>query len=69
MFIVFSSLASCFKVGMNEYIIMQKFRGAYGVMDTVNRVQIQDESDCISYNSNTLGKCMNPIIRPPAIGK
>ena len=25
--------------------------------------------DCISHSTNTLGKCMNPIILPPAMGK
>ena len=33
------------------------------------RVQILDESDCISHSTNTLGKGMNPIILPPAMGK
>ena len=28
-----------------------------------------DETDCISHSTNTLGKCMNPIILPPAMGK
>ena len=28
-----------------------------------------DESDCISHSTNTLGKGMNPIILPPAMGK
>ena len=27
------------------------------------------ETDCISHNTNTLGKGMNPIILPPAMGK
>ena len=36
---------------------------------TVTRVQIQDETDCISHSTNTLGKGMNPIILPPAMGK
>ena len=31
--------------------------------------KILDETDCISQCSNTLGKGMNPIILPPAIGK
>ena len=26
-------------------------------------------SDCISHSTNTLGKGMNPIILPPAMGK
>ena len=38
-------------------------------MDTATRVQILDETDCISHSSNTLGKGMNPIILPPAMGK
>ena len=33
------------------------------------RVQIQGEKDCISHCTNTLGKGMNPIILPPAMGK
>ena len=28
-----------------------------------------DEPDCISHSTNTLGKGMNPIILPPAMGK
>ncbi len=32
-------------------------------------VQIQDEADCISHSTNTLGEGMNPIILPPAMGK
>ena len=32
-------------------------------------VQILDETDCISHSANTLGKGMNPIILPPAMGK
>ena len=38
-------------------------------MDTATRVQILDETDCISRNINTLEKGMNPIILPPAMGK
>ena len=38
-------------------------------MDTAIRVQILDETDCISHSTNTLGKGMNPIILPPAIDK
>ena len=45
--------------------------GARGVMemDTVTRVQILDETDCISHSTYTLGKGIGPIILPPAIGK
>ena len=38
-------------------------------VDTTTRVQILDEPDCISHSTNTLGKGMNPNIRPPAMGK
>ena len=30
---------------------------------------ILDETDCISHSTNILGKGMNPIILPPAMGK
>ena len=33
------------------------------------RVQILDETDCISHSTNTLGKGMNPIILLPAMGR
>ena len=35
---------------------------------TATRVQILDLTDCISHSTNTLGKGMNPIILPPAMG-
>ena len=35
----------------------------------LSNVQILDETDCISHSTNTLGKRMNPIILPPAMGK
>ena len=38
-------------------------------MNTAIRVQILDETDCISHCTHTLGKGMNPIILPPAMGK
>ena len=37
--------------------------------DKALRVQILDETDCISHNTNTFGKDVNPIILPPAMGK
>ena len=54
---------------------MKILGGARGVMvivvgmDTATRVQILDTTDCISHSTNTLGKGMNPIIPPPAMGK
>ena len=38
-------------------------------MNTATRVQILDETDCNSHSTNTLGKGMNQIILPPAMGK
>ena len=38
-------------------------------MDPTTRVQILDETDCISHCTNTLGKGMNPIILPLVMGK
>ena len=38
-------------------------------INTATRVQILDETDSISHSTNTLGKGMNPIILPPAMGK
>ena len=38
-------------------------------MDTDTRVQILDKTDGISHTINTLGKGMNPIVLPPAMGK
>ena len=51
------------------------FGGACGVMviiignDTVIQVHIPDQASCVSHSTNTLGKGMNPIILPPAMGK
>ena len=38
-------------------------------MDTATRVPILNETDFISHCTNTLGKGMNLIILPPAMGK
>ena len=37
--------------------------------DTATRVQIMDMTDCVSHSTNTLGKGMNEINPPPAMGK
>ncbi len=39
------------------------------VLNTATRVKILDETEFISHSTNTLGKGMNPIILPPAMGK
>ena len=45
-------------------------RNAHGVMVTIaTHVQILGETDWISHSTNTLGKGMNPISLPPAMGK
>ena len=38
-------------------------------MDTTTQFQILGKTDWISHSTNTLGKGMNPIILPPAMGK
>ena len=38
-------------------------------MDTLTQVQILDEVNVISQSTNALGKGMNPLILPLAIGK
>ena len=38
-------------------------------MDTATRVQILNETNCISHSTNTFGKGMNPIILTPAMDK
>ena len=38
-------------------------------MDTVTKVQILDETVCFSNSANILGKSMNSIILPPAMGR
>ena len=38
-------------------------------MDTATRVQILDETDCISHYTETLGKGMYPSILPSAMVK
>ena len=58
-----------------DHLLLISFRGARGVMvivagnehgDTSSNL---DETDCISHSTNTLGKGMNQIILPPAMGK
>ena len=39
------------------------------IYNSATRVQILDETVCISLSTNTLRKGMNPIILPPAMGK
>ena len=42
----------------------------YGHSDTSSiQFNFLDKADCISHSTNTLGKGMNPIILPPAMGK
>ena len=42
---------------------------AQGCVLMKDPIQFLDKTDCISHNTNTLGKGMNPIILPPAMGK
>ena len=52
-----------------EYYDSAVHRFNHYITRTPPRVQILDETDCISYSTNTLGKGRNPIILPPAMGK
>ena len=56
-----------YKKKKNKFV----YGGARGVMVIVagRGVQFLDEPDYISHSTNTLGKGMNPIILPPAMGK
>ena len=64
-----------YHIHTNAYIHKYLFGGARSVMVTaykmhmVTQVQISGEAVSISHSSNTLGKGMNPIILPPAMGK
>ena len=42
-------------------------KNGHGNTSSIPRLHF--ESDCISHSTNTLGKGMNPIIIPPAMGK
>ena len=48
---------------------MQENGGARGAMVIVVGNEHDDGTDCISHSTNTLGKGINPIILPPAMGK
>ena len=56
---------------INIYIYIYSTRGVMVLLDinTVTRDQMLDESVCISHSANALGKGMNSIIVPPAMGK
>ena len=51
------------------YIYIYTYIYIYIYIDTATRVQILDETNCISHSNSTLGKGRNPIILPPAMGK
>ena len=64
---------SCPSGGVGKYNT-ENYWGARGVMVIVVGNGHGDTSsnpgrDCISHSTNTLGKGMNPIILPPAMGK
>ena len=58
----------------HTYIYIYIYIYIYGVIVIVLENGPYDTSsnpgrDCISHSANTLGKCMNPIILPPAMWK
>ena len=67
-----------YKVNSSNILSNNNYRaslgGARGVMVIVvgivtRRHEFKSWTDCISHSTNTLGKGMNPIILPPAMGK
>ena len=52
---------------MQNIYLSIDFGGARDVV--VIAVGNEHDTDCISHSTNTLGKGMNPIILPPAMGK
>ena len=64
---------------MSSCMILNYISGEVPVMEYISitstlrsmatQVQILDEADCFSHGTNTLGKGMNPIILPQAMGK
>ena len=42
-----------------SFPVQERWRVSYN--DTMTRVQIMDQTNCISHSTNTLGKVMNPI--------
>ena len=44
-------------------------RGVMVIVVETRRHEFKSWTDCISHSTNTLGKGMNPIILPPAMGK
>ena len=59
---------------LQKWITRSIIGGAGGVMVIVIGNEHGDTSsnprrDCISHSTNTIGKGMNPIILPPAMGK
>ena len=49
--------------GVSEVPVM------YGYRWRIRQVKMIKETDCISYNTNKIGKCRNPIIAPLTMGK
>ena len=67
-YFILLNILICIRIFCIIYNLTTVLGGARGVMDLATRVQFLDETDCISHSTNTLGKGMNPIILPPAMG-
>ena len=67
-------LIMCIYIYIYTYKHLYKYACARGVVVIAVGNERSDTSsnpgwDCISHSTNTLGKGMNPIIVPPAMGK
>ena len=61
-------MKKCQKSLYQPNYIPQRQLSSYEI-NTVTQVQILDDAVCISQRANTLGKCTDPTILPPAMGK
>ena len=51
------------------YTLWCPWCNGYRRRNWTRRHEFKSWTDCISHSTNTLGKGMNPIILPPAMGK
>ena len=60
----------CLTVERKRYVFIFEYKTVMKHLSlTCKIVQILDDTVCISYCTNTLGKGMHPIILPLALGK
>ena len=55
-------------INLSMLYLKQAVRGISPYVNS-DKTEFMDETECISHPTNTIGKGMNPIILPPAMGK